>query len=316
MERTLQKIQSPAAVGAARGADDLRWVVVAGTFDMIHPGTLLAIRRACRLGDRVLAVVEPDPAPSAEGSGRRCQNTLESRMELVAALREVACVTTVGGEAAAGFFRKLGPYVIVAPDVPGAPGPLQARALEQAATVDRPAGLEGCSAGAVIAAMEQHRTPIALPAGWDRYGAEPGGRRAQDPLAVSANGCFDILHVGHVRFLETARAMGENLTVFINSDSSVARYKGPTRPVFPQAFREAALRALASVDQVVVFDGDDPLPELARYRPALHVKGGSYEPERVRQERELLESWGGRLASTPLVEGFSTTAFIRKALGL
>jgi D-beta-D-heptose 7-phosphate kinase/D-beta-D-heptose 1-phosphate adenosyltransferase len=134
------------------------------------------------------------------------------------------------------------------------------------------------------------------------------------PVRVTVNGCFDILHIGHLRFLAAARAMGGALTVLINDDASVARYKGPTRPVFPEGFRSAALKALVSVDDVVMFAEDEPLAAIAAVKPDIHVKGGSFEPERVRHERELVARWGGRLVGTPLEEGFSTSSYIQKVL--
>src|SRR5688572_15703629 len=95
---------------------------------------------------------------------------------------------------------------------------------------------------------------------------------------VFTNGCFDVLHIGHVRFLQTCRAMGDWLVVGLNSDKSVRRLKGPRRPVFPAEWREAVLRALRCVDDVVMFSEDTPECVIRRLRPDILVKGLGYEP--------------------------------------
>ncbi len=135
--------------------------------------------------------------------------------------------------------------------------------------------------------------------------------RTAGGLVVSTNGCFDLLHAGHAATLERARAMGDGLVVLVNSDVSIRRLKGPERPFVPEAHRVALLEALRSVDRVVLFDGDTPLDELAALRPDVHVKGGSYIPERVEAEQTLLARWGGRLEVVPLVPGVSTTEIAR-----
>jgi rfaE bifunctional protein nucleotidyltransferase chain/domain len=186
--------------------------------------------------------------------------------------------------------------------------------MEQAAaSVLEVEALSGCFTEEIILAMRENRTPIRVPEP-ERETDRSAGAPPVAPVRVTVNGCFDILHVGHLRFLADARAMGGTLTVLINDDASVARYKGPTRPVFPEAFRETALRALDAVDDVVTFAEDEPLAAMARVKPDIHVKGGSFEPERVRHERELVAQWGGRLVGTPMVEGFSTSAYIQKVL--
>lgn len=281
--------------------------VLAGAFDFFHPGNLYALRKARELSLPVVALVEPGK--------RGLQNSVENRVELVAHLREVAAVTSLEINQVEAGLASLSPFVWVKVRDGGEPGCYDPALAALATRVETIAPLAGCFRGDVIAAMETHRTPLALPAGWDAVVVAGAGNPGARPgITVTANGCFDILHVGHLRFLAEARMMGDSLTVLINSDVSVARYKGPTRPVFPEVFRAAALRALDAVDDVVVFSGDNPLDEISRLRPAIHVKGGSYEPDRVRQERDLVEQWGGRLACTPMVNGFSTTAFIQKAL--
>lgn len=116
-----------------------------------------------------------------------------------------------------------------------------------------------------------------------------------------ANGHFDLLHVGHLRYLQAAAAEGDALIVAINDDASVARLKGPGRPVVPAAERAELLAALAPVDFVTIFEGDSPAPLLARLRPDVHCKGPDYgSPERV-PEYETVRAYGGetRLVGDP-----------------
>jgi len=295
--------------------------VVTGTFDMFQPGNLQAVREARRIAGHVIVVVEPDADAAGHCRPGRPQNAVETRVEMVSHLRDVDAVTSVSPGDAQGLFEGLKPLVWVTAQAEAERSPY-AGALCRADRMEVLLTREGCATEEILAAIDGGRTPIHLPAETPDGAssrAEAKRRRAAAlhtarPVVVTVNGCFDILHVGHLRFLAEARAMGDSLTVLMNNDASVARYKGPTRPVFPEAFRASALEALRSVDDVVAFPGDNPLPEIERVKPALHVKGGSYEPDRVRQERELVERWGGKLVCTALVEGFSTTNFIRKAL--
>ena len=120
--------------------------------------------------------------------------------------------------------------------------------------------------------------------------------RAGGRTVAFANGHFDLLHVGHLRYLRDARAEGDARVVAINDDASVARLKGPGRPVVPAAERAELLAALEPVDFVVVFAGDSPAPLLSRLRPDVHCKGTDYGvPERV-PEFEVVRAYGGRTA--------------------
>jgi rfaE bifunctional protein nucleotidyltransferase chain/domain len=313
---TPDKVQDPDSLLAWRRtvAGDEGIAVVTGTFDLFQPGNLQAVRRARSLARYVIVVVEPDEVVAGHAGDGRPQNHLEPRVEMVTYLRDVHAVTCLGRGDGRDFFRSLRPFIWVATDGDASPREPYAEALSALARVEKVAPLKGCSTGEIILAMREHHTPLKLPAGWDQLLSGSAVAVAESGVPVSVNGCFDILHVGHLRFLAEARGMGGSLTVFINDDRSVARYKGPTRPVFPEAFRAAALGALWPVDRVIAFAGDNPMEELRRWRPLIHVKGGTYEPERVRQERELVESWGGRLVCTPMVDGFSTTHFIARAL--
>lgn len=122
---------------------------------------------------------------------------------------------------------------------------------------------------------------------------ELDARRAAGNRIAFANGHFDVLHVGHLRYLEAARAEGDLLVVAINDDDSVARLKGPGRPVVPAHERAELLAALRPVDYVTVFDGDSPAPLLAQLRPDVHCKGTDYgSPERV-PEYAVVRAYGG-----------------------
>ena len=135
--------------------------------------------------------------------------------------------------------------------------------------------------------------------------------RSQGRRAVFTNGCFDLLHAGHVRYLEAARAEGDLLIVGLNSDASVRRLKGPTRPIVSEGDRAGLLGALASVDLVVVFGEDTPERLVRAVRPDLLVKGGDWDLDRI-VGREFVESYGGRVLSIPLREGYGTSALIRR----
>ncbi|HEX9008898.1 MAG TPA: D-glycero-beta-D-manno-heptose 1-phosphate adenylyltransferase [Holophagaceae bacterium] len=120
------------------------------------------------------------------------------------------------------------------------------------------------------------------------------------------NGCFDLIHPGHVKYLEDARALGDFLVVGLNSDASVARLKGPGRPLQDEAARAAVLLGLRSVDAVVRFDEDTPLELIRALRPDILVKGGDYTPETV-VGREDVEARGGRVVLIPFLAGHSTS---------
>ena len=119
--------------------------------------------------------------------------------------------------------------------------------------------------------------------------------RGEGKRIVLANGCFDLLHVGHVRYLEAARALGDVLFVGINSDAAVARLKGPGRPLVPAHERAEMLQALRAVDHVVVFDEDTADALIARLRPDVHAKGTDYAETDV-PERATVRAAGGRVA--------------------
>ena len=138
--------------------------------------------------------------------------------------------------------------------------------------------------------------------------------KANGERVVFTNGCFDLLHIGHITLLEQARRFGDRLIVAINSDASVSGLKGPTRPIVSETARARVLAALAAVDAVVVFGEPTPLELIVGAQPDVIVKGGDYEVETVVGSAEVL-SWGGQVKIVPLVEGFSTTGLIAKGAG-
>ena len=135
--------------------------------------------------------------------------------------------------------------------------------------------------------------------------------RSQGEVIGFTNGCFDVLHAGHVTYLQKARAEADKLIVGLNSDKSVRRLKGPGRPIIPQEQRAIVLAALSSVDAVVVFDQDTPIELINAIKPEVLVKGSDYTEDRVVGAREV-KSWGGRVVLVPLVEGQSTSGIVSR----
>jgi rfaE bifunctional protein nucleotidyltransferase chain/domain len=138
--------------------------------------------------------------------------------------------------------------------------------------------------------------------------------KAAGGRVVFTNGCFDILHAGHVRYLRKARALGDLLVIGMNSDGSVRRLKGAGRPLVRQRERAELLAALEMVDYVTIFNEDTPAELIAEIRPDILVKGGDYRMEEV-AGRETVEASGGRVVIMPLVRGQSTTRLIGKIRG-
>ena len=139
--------------------------------------------------------------------------------------------------------------------------------------------------------------------------AKANGRRV-----VFTNGCFDLLHPGHVTLLERARQYGDLLIVGLNSDRSVKRLKGRGRPIMRQRDRARLLAALESVDYVTIFDEATPQQLIERLRPEILVKGADWDVSQI-IGRELIERTGGRVVRIPLLKGYSTSALIRRMRG-
>jgi rfaE bifunctional protein nucleotidyltransferase chain/domain len=135
--------------------------------------------------------------------------------------------------------------------------------------------------------------------------------RAKGKRIVFTNGCFDILHAGHVKYLEKARSLGDVLVLGLNSDCSVKKIKGPSRPIVPQKDRAAVVASLGFVDHVVIFGDPTPLRLIKAIRPHVLVKGADWKVGKI-VGADLVKSYGGKVVAIPLVKGRSTTGLIRR----
>ena len=152
-----------------------------------------------------------------------------------------------------------------------------------------------------------HSKAVTLEEAILRFGREKrNGRRV-----VFSNGCFDLLHPGHIRGFELARQMGDILIVGLNSDASVRQLKGPTRPVIPEGERVEILSALEPIDAVIIFNELTPREVISRLLPDVLVKGGDWPGDQI-VGREEVEAAGGRVVSIPFVTGYSTTSMLQK----
>jgi len=148
---------------------------------------------------------------------------------------------------------------------------------------------------------------------WEKLPFWRATMRASGRKLVVTNGCFDLLHLGHVTYLETARNLGDALLIGVNSDSSVRELKGPDRPINQEQDRAAVLAALASVDGACIFTDKTATRFLAAAQPDIYVKGGDYTPDTLNQdERRAIEQAGGRIVIIPFVPGKSTTALLQQ----
>jgi D-beta-D-heptose 7-phosphate kinase/D-beta-D-heptose 1-phosphate adenosyltransferase len=128
---------------------------------------------------------------------------------------------------------------------------------------------------------------------------------------VFTNGCYDILHVGHIQCFQESKRLGNILIVAVNSDRSVGVLKGPSRPIVPEGERAELIAAMESVDYVTIFDQEDPFEVISAVKPDILVKGGDWSIETI-VGRELVESYGGKVMTIPMVEGISTSEIIEK----
>jgi len=136
-------------------------------------------------------------------------------------------------------------------------------------------------------------------------------RFRKENTMVFTNGCFDLLHRGHIYYLSRARELGDLLVVGLNSDASVSKLKGPDRPVNNQEARADMLGALGFVDYIIIFEEETPLDLITALKPDLLVKGGEYKMEEIVGHREVA-SWGGRVATIPMLEGYSSSSIINR----
>ena len=140
-------------------------------------------------------------------------------------------------------------------------------------------------------------------------------RQARGERIVATNGCFDLLHVGHVRYLQAARTLGDCLVVGLNSDNSVRRLKGLGRPLLPGEERAELLAALSCVDYVVLFEDDTAADLVGALRPDVYVKGGDYAPgNKPLPEAEVVASYGGQVVLVPMTPGRATSTIITDIL--
>lgn len=139
--------------------------------------------------------------------------------------------------------------------------------------------------------------------------------RAEGRRIVFTNGVFDILHPGHIRYLQHARSLGDALIVGLNADASVRRNKGPERPINPEQERAEILEALECVDAVVLFEEDTPAEIIKAIGPDILVKGADWAEDAI-VGRDTVEARGGQVVRVPIEKGFSTTEIIRKVRGL
>ena len=152
---------------------------------------------------------------------------------------------------------------------------------------------------------------------WEKLPEWRAAMRASGKRLVVTNGCFDLLHLGHVTYLETARRQGDALLVGVNGDTAVRQLKGPDRPVTPEDDRAAVLAALESVDGVCIFAESTAPRFLAAAQPDIYVKGGDYTLGTLNQEeRRTVEQAGGKIVIIPFVPGRSTTALLKKIMRL
>ena len=145
----------------------------------------------------------------------------------------------------------------------------------------------------------------------DELCSEADRLRSAGVRIAATSGCFDILHAGHVAYLEEARTKAGALVVMLNSDRSVRSLKGIERPIVPQRERAQVLCALENVDYVCIFDGDTPCAAYARFRPDIVIKGGDYVGRHI-PEMDVLATWGGHVEYAGLTEGCSSTNIIEK----
>ena len=139
--------------------------------------------------------------------------------------------------------------------------------------------------------------------------------KGKNKKIITTNGVFDILHIGHIRYLQEAKKLGDVLIVAVNSDNSVKKIKDPKRPLNNENDRAEALAALECVDYVAIFNEENPIKILEEIKPNIHVKGGDYKIDQI-IEKDVVEKHNGKIVLIPEVKGYSTTDIIKKISGL
>ena len=310
-----KKILSLSQIGSWRKAmaeKGKRIAVVLGSFDILQPGNLAAIREAKKQAENVCVLIEHN---KIQWHAPHRHNPVEIRMKVVSHLEDVSAISFVSKTTEQ--LKELQPYTIIDCLAQPACTSVRKKLRDMAEIIVNIQPLSGCFTADIKKSIRSLQVPIRIPP----QAREPlpnnvelqktiqECRREKQPL-VTVNGCFDILHIGHVCFLAQARSMGGKLIVLVNDNASVRAYKGASHPVFPIEFRIQALRALDSVSLAYPFSGDNPLKLLAKIRPDIHVKGGTYNSDRVHMEEKLLKKWGGEVKFCPMVKGYSTEQLI------
>jgi D-beta-D-heptose 7-phosphate kinase / D-beta-D-heptose 1-phosphate adenosyltransferase len=264
------------------------------------------------------------PGSPATSSGHELAETHADALALVQRWRAHAVAVTLGASGALLTYGSGAPGVSPAPPV---------HCVDPCGAGDRFAVTAALELGrgrlpseAVAAAVQSASAYVAGGGPAGLLSPEPTPPAAHDELVgleavrsgggtiVAAGGCFDLLHAGHIATLQSARSLGDFLVVCLNSDASVRRLKGPSRPLVPQSDRARVLNALECVDAVVVFDEDTPVEILRRVRPHIWVKGGDYAGVEV-PEAAVLDQWGGQVVTLSYLAGRSTTSLASAAAG-
>jgi|GEM_PF-15539 len=282
----------PSANGAATGQatfNDLR--LLAGVVAQLSGGVYLNIGSAVLLPEVFLKAFT-----IAQNQGADLRDFVTVNMDMLPHYRPTENVVRRPSRLGRAGYSLIGRHEIMVPLLAQA----VVNALDQAPAAASPAG-------------EQERKIV----GWDELLQKRGHWRKAGRTVVWTNGCFDLLHAGHVHSLQSARKLGDVLVVGLNSDDSVRRIKGPERPILPARERALMLAALACVDQVVIFEEPTPENALARLQPEIHCKGAEYAPPNGKPvpERGVVASYGGRIEYLPLVPGLSTTDLVRRIRG-
>ncbi|MFJ6213470.1 D-glycero-beta-D-manno-heptose 1-phosphate adenylyltransferase [Streptomyces sp. NPDC092296] len=286
------------------------------------PGTRLATPNAAEA--RALAAALPD-SPSPDDTSLRAD---AARAALLAGHWQAAAVALTLGERGVLLTRGGSPMLLPPPQAATgdpcgagdclsavaagalADGALPEEALQQA--VAAAAAFVAAGGAGSTALWRDPAGPAAPPSPSADAAALAAAVRARGGTVVATGGCFDLLHIGHVGLLESARRIGDCLIVCLNSDDSVRRLKGPGRPLNPAADRAGVLAGLGCVDAVAVFDEDTPEALLRTLRPHVWVKGGDYTPDDL-PEAAALAAWDGQAVVLPYLDGRSTTALTHRA---
>ena len=247
---------------------------------------------AATLGSRGIAVLRPESRFHAPANVRQVYD-VSGAGDTVAAVLALAIACHVPLESAAELAN------VAAGVVVGKVGTVPIRREE----------LLGALSEEIAPQMDEKVLPL------ERLRARATAWRCGGARIVFTNGCFDILHIGHIRLLEQARRKGDRLIVAVNSDASVRRLKGPARPIVGEDERARVLAAMSAVDAVVIFEEDTPLRLIEALRPDVLVKGSDYTEREVVGAREV-RAWGGRVELIPLVPEMSTTRLVRKSAAL